>query len=188
MWSLVRSKSDASHELLKKYNEIILDTTYNLNLQMQRIDDKLANISGESSKLSRSSIDLRDERAVTKQCIRICEDAQSYLEALANNAPSLGQTIVLESAADTEASFEAQLLTNKALDDNRDSFAEIHGRMRERLESLPDGDPTNDRERLRLHLETLSATLEYLSSPTRMCQLQAGCLGRARLVPLFQGQ
>ena len=31
-----------------------------------------------------------------------------------------------------------------------------------------------------LHLEILSATLEYLSSPTRMCQLQAGCLGRAR--------
>ena len=129
---------------------MIMDTAYNLEIHLQRIDEKLALFTTETPGTSDTSIDLKDERAVTKQCLRICENAKSYIESLIDREPSL-QHETPTKFTDNRNQFEAQLLTRQALDENRDSFAEIIGRLRERLESqVLDGSPRSAYERLRL--------------------------------------
>lgn len=131
---------------------MIMDTAYNLEIHLQRIDEKLALFTTENPGASDTSVDLKDERAVTKQCLRICEDAKSYIESLIDREPSLQhETPSKFTTDDNRNQFEAQLLTRQALDENRDSFAEIIGRLRERLESqVLDGSPRSNNERLRL--------------------------------------
>ncbi|KIM98314.1 hypothetical protein OIDMADRAFT_128322 [Oidiodendron maius Zn] len=144
--------SKVSQQVLQEYNEMIRDTAYNLEVHLQQIDEKLARFPAGNSSTSDISIDLKDERAVTKQCLLICEDAKSYIESLSNRESTLLQEAPQDvTEDDIQSSFEAQLLTRQALYQNRDSLAEIIGRLQERLKSLLlNGDPGNDNERLRL--------------------------------------
>lgn len=70
------------------------NTIYDLQLLLQRIDDKvhsltLSNVDGAPSAM----IDLSNERQVTERCLRICRDAQSYCESLPRrNASILKET------------------------------------------------------------------------------------------------
>src|ERR1700761_862612 len=115
--------SKISRQVVQEYNEMIQDTAYNLELHLRRIDEKLARLTVDNANTSSGSIDLEDEREVTKQCLRICEDARSYIESLSDRESSLlpetSQTAV------EGKSFEAQLRTRQALDENRDSFGDI---------------------------------------------------------------
>jgi gas vesicle protein len=144
--------SKVSREVLQEYNEMIQDTAYNLEVHLRQIDEKMARLTVENTITSDISIDLNDEREVTKQCLRICEDARSFIESLTNRESSVlqepGQNATEDEMRDF---FEAQLLTRQTLAKNRDSFAEISSRLQERLESLVlHGDSGNDKERLRL--------------------------------------
>jgi hypothetical protein len=144
--------SKVSHQVLQEYNEMIQDTSYDLELRLRRIDEKMTRLNIENTNSSGVSIDLEDEREVTKQCLRICEDARSYIESLSNRESSLlpeaPQNVVEEN------SFEAQLRTRQALDENRDSFAETIDHLRKRLESLvQNDDPEKDNERSRLQAD-----------------------------------
>lgn len=128
---------------------MVKDTAYNLELHLQRINEKMTQFTVENTNASGISIDLEDEREVTKQCLRICEDAKAHIESLSNGEPLLFQ----ETSQNTldRNSFEAQWRTRRALDENRDSFAETIGYLRKRLESLvKDEGPGNEMERLRL--------------------------------------
>src|SRR5699024_9969618 len=82
-----------------------------------------------------TSIDLKDERTVTEQCLRICEDARSYIDSLTDREPSLQYEAAPTHAEDNQNHFEAQMLTRKIMEENRDRFAELIGRLRGRLES-----------------------------------------------------
>jgi hypothetical protein len=112
----------------------------------------MARFTTESTNTSDISIDLKDERAVTKQCLLICEDARTYIESLTNRESALLQEAPQNATEDdTQHPFEAQLLTREVLDRNRDSLAEIVSRLQERLQSLIlNEDPGKDNERLRL--------------------------------------
>jgi len=134
---------------------MIQDTTYNLKLHLQRVDEKMAQITVEDTNTSDISIDLKDERAVTKQCLRICQDARSYIGSLSNRQSPLLQEVPQNSSEDhVRDPFEAELLTRQALDENRDSFAAIIGQLRKRLESLVQNeDLGEDSERLRLQAD-----------------------------------
>jgi Fungal N-terminal domain of STAND proteins len=134
---------------------MIKDTAYNLELHLRKIDEKMTQFTIENTNTSDISIDLKDEREVTKQCLRVCEDARSYIESLSNRESSLLQEATQNTVEDyVQNSFEAQLLTRQALDENRDSFAEIIGHLRKRLETLvQNNDPGNDNERLRLQTD-----------------------------------
>ena len=113
----------------------------------------MARIATENNNTLDMSVDLRDEKAVTKQCIRICEDARSYIETLSTRESALLQDATQGTTTDdVRDNFEAQQLTRRALSENRDGLAEAIGRLRERLEHL-DTDPTNDNERSRLREE-----------------------------------
>ena len=112
----------------------------------------MARFTTENTNTSDISVDLKDERAVTKQCLLICEDARSYIESLTNRESTLLQEAPQNATEDdTQHHFEAQLLTREVLDRNRDSLAEIVCRLQERLQSLILNEDTGkDNERLRL--------------------------------------
>ncbi|KAK4943411.1 hypothetical protein LTR66_014611 [Elasticomyces elasticus] len=141
-----------SQQVLQDYNEMIQDTVYNLEVYLQRIDGKMGHFTMENTSASGSSVDLKDEREVTQQCIRICEDARSYIASLSNRESSLLQEGLDSDAKDDgQGCSEAQLLTRQALDENRDNFEVIIGKLRDRLESLLlRNDPNDETERSRL--------------------------------------
>jgi hypothetical protein len=151
----MRHTSKVSHKVLQEYNEMIRDTAYNLELHLQRIDEKMTQFTIENTNTSDISINLKDEREVTKQCLRICEEARSYIESLSDRESSLLQEAPQNAVDDyIRNCFEAQLLTRQTLDGNRDSFTEIISQLRKRLESLVQNeDSGNDNERLRLQAD-----------------------------------
>lgn len=144
--------SKISRQVVQEYNEMIQDTAYNLELHLRRIDEKMTRLNIDSANTLGGSIDLEDEREVTQQCLRICEDARSYIESLSDRESSL----LPETPQDVveEKSFEAQLRTRQTLDENRDSFAQTISYLRKRLDLLIlDDDPEKDNERSRLQAD-----------------------------------
>ncbi|KAJ5283468.1 hypothetical protein N7497_003755 [Penicillium chrysogenum] len=154
--------SKVSLQVLQEYNEMIQDTVYNLEVHLQRIDEKMARFAPDNSKTSDLTVDLKDEKEMTKQCIRICEDARSYIESLTHQESSLLQEAPQNADEDViQKSFEAQLLTRQALVRNQESFADITGHLRKRLESLVlNRDPTDDRLRLQDDINISKQCLE----------------------------
>ena len=128
---------------------MIQDTAYSLELHLRRIDEKMAQLTIEHVNTPGISIDLKDEREVTKQCLRVCEDAKSYLQSLSNRASSLLHGT--PPSAVREQFYEAQLRTSQALDETRDSFTQTLGHLSRRLESLvQNATSESDNERMRL--------------------------------------
>ncbi|GMF74449.1 unnamed protein product [Aspergillus oryzae] len=153
-----------SQHVLEEYNELVQDTVYNLEVYLRRIDEKLARIPFDTTDNTPGiNLDLKDERAVTKQCLRICQDAKSYIESLANRESDLLQEAPPDTANDdTERLFDAQLLTRQALEANRDSFAEVIGHLGRRLQTLVlDRNPENDNDRQRLQ-EDINISMKCL--------------------------
>jgi len=136
---------------------MIQNTVHDLNVHLQRVDEKLEDLPISSS--STPGIDLTNEKVVTKQCLRICEDAKQFLELTRKSA-----VLEMPNATDDEhqESFQAQVLARQALDDHRDSFANIIGQIRNRLESLVlENNPGDYKERSRL-LDDISASKQCL--------------------------
>ncbi|KAJ0426803.1 hypothetical protein BJY00DRAFT_2108 [Aspergillus carlsbadensis] len=161
--------SKVSQRVLEEYIEMIQDTSYSLNEHLQRIDEKLAELTPENTETSGGNIDLKDERAVTAQCLRICEDARYYIESLTDQEAilreNLPQNLANEAAVGHE--FEAQRLTRQALIENQKSFADIIVHLQKRLEVLViSGNPEDKEERLRLH-EDLNISKQCLE----VCQV-----------------
>ncbi|KAL2833322.1 hypothetical protein BDW59DRAFT_169019 [Aspergillus cavernicola] len=156
--------SKVSYQVLQEYNEMTKDTSYNLEVSLQRIDERLAQLIIEDPDTSSAGdIDLKDEGAVTKQCLCICEDMKLHIDSLATRESSILQN---SPQTDTEEAaqkpFEAQQLTRQALGENQNSFAEIIGSLRERLKFLVGNeDPRYDNERLRLQ-EDISISKQCL--------------------------
>lgn len=148
----IRHNAKVSQKALQDYNEMIQDTAYNLKVQLQRVDEKMSRFTTDNASTLNSSVDLKNEREVTKQCLRICEDASHYIESLTNQESALLHEGPRNATQDDgQNCFEAQTLTRQALDENRDSFAMIIGQLRSRLESLVlKNDPSDENERSRL--------------------------------------
>ena len=142
---------------------MIQDTAYDLEVYLQRIDEKLAQFTLESKSAKDLSVDLTDEKKVTQQCIRICEDAKSYITSLLNQESSLLQEGLNSDAKDDgQGRSESRLLTRQALDENRDNFEVIIGKLRDRLQSLLlRNDPNDATERSRL-LDDINASRQCL--------------------------
>jgi hypothetical protein len=146
--------SKISQRVVQEYNELVQDTTYNLQLHLRRIDEKMTQLNIENITAPGASIDLEDEREVTKQCIRICQDASSYIVNLSDRESSLLQETPQNTVEGNV--FEAQLRTRQALDENRGSFAETIDLLRKRLEFLiQDESPEKDEERSQLQADII---------------------------------
>jgi hypothetical protein len=85
----IRHNAKVSQKALQDYNEMIQDTAYNLKVQLQRVDEKMSRFTTDNASTLNSSVDLKNEREVTKQCLRICEDASHYIESLTNQESAL---------------------------------------------------------------------------------------------------
>jgi hypothetical protein len=142
---------------------MIQDTAYNLEMHLQRIDEKMEQVNIDSTRTLDSTIGLNDEREVTKQCLRVCEDARHYIESLASREFSLLQDQTQDNAKDNEQDwFKAQSLTRQALNENRDNFSAIISQLRDRLESLVlKNNPSDEKERARL-LEDINTSKQCL--------------------------
>ncbi|GKZ74877.1 hypothetical protein AnigIFM50267_001632 [Aspergillus niger] len=155
--------SKVPQKVLEEYNEMIQDTAYNLELHIRRIDEKLAQLTTEEINASDRSLNLVDERGVTKQCLRLCEDAKSYNESLEiRESAILSDSFGSATENDMQNMFEAQFLTRQALEKNRDSFANIIGHLQESLESQVLSGSKNEKERLGLQedIQTSKQCLE----------------------------
>ena len=150
-----RHASRLTQQVVGEYNEMIKDTAYNLEIRLQRIDEKITSLAADrQTLLEDSSIDLQDEKAVTVQCLRICERAGSYIKSLQDEQPALQTEAPYQSAGYVLNQFEAQLLTQKSLNESRDNLLETIGRLRGRLESITsNGGPDDESETLRLQEE-----------------------------------
>jgi hypothetical protein len=146
---------------------MIKDTAYNLEMRLQRIDEKITAVGADHpTLLEDSSIDLQDEKAVTVQCLRICERASSFIKSLQDGQPVLQRETPQRSAEYVLGQFEAQLLTQKSLNENRDNLLETIGRLRERLESIiSNGNPAGESETLRLQEE-----INFLKQCLEVCK------------------
>ena len=131
---------------------MVKDTQYNLELRLRRIEENVASMAGEKDRVSDLSINLEDEKEVTRQCIRICEGARTYIETLSSR-----ESVLLEEKPQTsvrEAPFEAQSRTRQALLNNQGIFAETIGRLQERLNILiQDDGPAKEEERSQLQAD-----------------------------------
>ncbi|GCB25828.1 hypothetical protein AAWM_08713 [Aspergillus awamori] len=155
--------SKVPQKVLEEYNEMIQNTAYNLELHLRRIDEKLAQLTTDEINASDISLNLVDERDVTKQCLRVCEDAKSYIESLATRESAiLSDSFGSATENDMQNMFEAQFLTRQALEKNRDSFADIIGHLQKRLVSQVLSGSKNEKERLGLQedIQTSKQCLE----------------------------
>ena len=111
----------------------------------------------DNATASSTRINLEDEREVTKQCLRICEDARSYIDSLSDRESSLLEEASPSSSQNTSegsSTFEAQLRTREALEGNQARFAETISHLQRRLESLLQNEgPESEKERARLQLD-----------------------------------
>jgi hypothetical protein len=131
-----------------------MDTIYGLEVHLDRIEDYLTHPATDSTAESNAKVDLQDEREVTNQCLRICKDAKSYLEALQDQESSLLDGTTQDIVDSARNQFETQLSTNRDLGEARDKLGEIIGRLQERLDTMDqNGGPERDLERLRLQEE-----------------------------------
>ncbi|KAE9373695.1 hypothetical protein N431DRAFT_407372 [Stipitochalara longipes BDJ] len=148
-----------TQQVVEEYSEMIEDTVYNLEMRLQRIDEKITSIAADQpTLLEDSSVDLQDEKAVTVQCIRICERASSFIKSLQDEQPALQSEAPQQSAGYVLSQFEAQILTQKSLNESRDNLLETIGRLRERLDSIMShGGTDGESETLRLQEEINSS-------------------------------
>ncbi|KXX73059.1 hypothetical protein MMYC01_210529 [Madurella mycetomatis] len=139
--------------------EMIKDTAYDLELRLQRIETYIAT---ESTISFDTSIDLQDEREVTKQCLRICQDAQSYLESLQDRPPFSRREAGPRPAGTVQNQFDAELLTSQALNESRVKVVETISRLQERLASVASNQgPERERQMAQL-LEDINISKQCL--------------------------
>ena len=151
-----------SHHALEEYDEMVKSTAYNLNLRLQRIDDKMESfVTASGPGPSNMDLDLNNERQVTEQCLQICQDAKLYLESLASRDSSLLQEASPGNSSNAlQEVFEAQLLTRQTLSDNQASLMKIMTRLRERLESVILGGDSSERALLQEDIQTSRQCLD----------------------------
>ncbi|KAK3669241.1 hypothetical protein LTR78_010876 [Recurvomyces mirabilis] len=141
--------SRISHNVLVEYSEMIHDTTYNLELHLQRIEEKMTKLTAERDFASGGTIELKDEKEVTRQCLRICKEARSYLDIVSTGASSLLQEVSQNGSEDRL--YDAQRRTREILNETRDSLTRTSSHLARRLECLSlDYASTSDHERRNL--------------------------------------
>jgi hypothetical protein len=110
---------------------MIKDTTYDLEVRLQRVEASLSTVSTGAD----TNIDLEDEKAVTSQCLRVCENAQSYLKSLQHSQAPLRQEATTPEGT-IQSQFEAEVLMDRAFTETRRHFIQAISPIRERLASI----------------------------------------------------
>jgi len=146
---------------------MVKDTKYNLNLRLQRIEEAIAaaaaddNTTAELGAEASASINLQDEREVTRQCLRICQNAQSYIESLQKGQFSEPQaSSPLEGPVRSQ--FEAELRTSRMLNENRESIVQTMNYLQRRLASVVMASNDRDPSQVATLLEDINVAKQCL--------------------------
>jgi hypothetical protein len=144
---------------------MVQDTTYNLKLRLQRIEEVIAATDSAAAGPdveSNASVDLQDEREVTRQCLRICQDAQAHIESLQRQQP-LPQQPSSPLEGTVRGHFEAELKTSQVLNGNRDSLVQTISYLQQRLASVITGGDERERsQRVASLLEDINVAKQCL--------------------------
>lgn len=109
----IRRTTKVSQQALNKYNKIVQDTVYELNVRLQRIDEKLQGYPKRN--VATSSVNLKDENELSLRCLRICEETKQFLESLNQESTVLedgqGATGSMSNTASKHRYSHAKLLT-----------------------------------------------------------------------------
>ncbi|KAL6359172.1 hypothetical protein LRP88_06592 [Fusarium phalaenopsidis] len=160
--------------------EMVQDTTYNLNVQLQRINEKMERFPSDEPDTTRS--DFRDESTVIKHCIGICEEAMSRIGSMIDRERRVYSTALSEQAtADATSThpklFQAHEETREMLENNRDSIAKFLGRLQERLSSLAmEQDPDSERRKMQLEKD-----ISALEDSLEVCRIASTEVSRQKV-------
>lgn len=134
---------------------MIKDTIFSLELRVQHIDEKISSLAPDRlDLLGSSNIDLNDEKAVTEQCIRICQGASFYIRSLQEQESTLQKEADQQSAEYVLKQFEAQLITQNTLKESRSNILQTVNVLQQRLHSMnSDSGPRDNAEMLKLQEE-----------------------------------
>ncbi|KAL8413550.1 hypothetical protein RB594_004984 [Gaeumannomyces avenae] len=156
--SMIYSK--LNHKVLEQFDEAIQDAVHNLNMRLQRIDERLARIDPDETSDVETSIMLHDERERTRQCLRVCEKARSYLDSLAQDQQIPPQQGEASSAGNiARDQFESELKMRRAINESRNMFTETLRQIQEDYNRLVSSDgPEADQQRTQLRLQEHIAT------------------------------
>lgn len=170
--------------MLQQYEEVIKDTTYNLEVHLQRIDDKLAQYKSGITHTADTSIDLCDEKVVTQQCLRICQNASAYIETLTSQ-----ESAVLKGAPQTtqketmSGDFEAQVLARQAFSASQATLSGVINSLTDRLQTIvveKKGDETTqERSRLQDDLDMSRQCLEVCKMAGEVYHQKIHTIGEA---------
>lgn len=164
----------ASNEVLRQYMDMAQITADELRLQLQRIDEKMADLSPEDAPSSNISLDLRDEYAVTNKCLLICQEAKDFIESLTRRQSSVLPENVPNTAGDTiQQIFEGQQATRQAMDESRNKLMETINRLVKRLDCLVQeqgADASEERKRLQDDIKVSMQCLEVCKVATEITQ------------------
>lgn len=156
---------------------MVQDTSSSLNIRLKHLDEKIAVLSNKkkSTDTSNINIDLKVEKAVTEQCLRICKDACSYIKSLAEQDEYPKSQPHPESLNINQSPSKAQLIPHSTLAEIRYSLPQTIGHIQERLQSLAiDGTSKSDREYLQIQVEseTLKQCLELCKNASKQIMSQ----------------
>ena len=144
---------------------MIKDTAYDLEIRLQRIEESLRTDSTSAG----PSVDLENERDVTRQCLRICEDAQSYLKSLQDDQVFLGREATSGPAGTVQSQFDAELMTTQTLNETRRKIIQTIGHLQERLvsaSSIKGAEREHQMSQLREDLSISKQCLEVCQTAT----------------------
>ncbi|EJT70639.1 hypothetical protein GGTG_11662 [Gaeumannomyces tritici R3-111a-1] len=152
--------SKLNHKVLEQFDEAIKDAVDNLEMRLQRIDERLARIDPDETSDVETSIMLHDERERTRQCLRVCEKARSYLDSLAQDQQIPPQQGEASSAGNiARDQFESELKMKRAINESRSMFTETLRQIQEDYNRLVSSDgPETDQQRTQLRLQEHIAT------------------------------
>lgn len=144
-------------------------------MHLQRIDKKIAGLTIDPAQDLNIKVNLDDERAVTEQCLRVCQNAMSHMEELENRKLPLPRTgsDKVTSGDDYSKLFEAQVLTQQVFEKNRGNLANMISSLQEKLALLvskPLKDCEEQRSRLQVEMEMAKQLIEVCKAASEISQ------------------
>lgn len=149
----IRNTSTITKDLLQKYNVLVESTMDDLKLHMQRIEEKMAQFGERNPVATSVDVDLSDEKAVTEQCLDICQEAIAHIKALSARISSIR---LASTNSDNVQVFEAESQTMKTLIRNQENVLGTVNNLQNRLNTFlntPGSDRDYERSQLQADIE-----------------------------------
>ncbi|KAF2158405.1 hypothetical protein M409DRAFT_71661 [Zasmidium cellare ATCC 36951] len=126
-------------------------TQSDLELHLQRIDEKMTQLTTDHKTNHAMGVNLNDEKEVTRQCLNVCEEARTYLQNLSTGTASLLHEAPRDAGQDHF--YEAQVQTRQALNETQDRLAQTSSDLSRRLHALV-SDPASEHSEERMKLQS----------------------------------